>query len=231
VLSGMIRSEILYFVVLMFRVPCAAFLLSHGCFFALGVWLFISANRKLTAHEQLAVIVTVLSGFAEIYYFASYLLTNIPVISNESPFVPIFVWAAAVFLIAVAANRSRRSSRTASPDAAGYLRTLGLITYPLYLTHNVIGSAIIRVLVDAGLDAALALWAGLGILVLVCWFICAKIEPAVRRALTQVFSYFGQFPKTKPISSLPSPPTGLRLLPIRAKVNFTGRGSLARRVG
>src|ERR1700758_4154980 len=41
VLSGVIRSEILYFVVLMFRVPCAAFLLSHGCFFALGIWLFI----------------------------------------------------------------------------------------------------------------------------------------------------------------------------------------------
>src|ERR1700757_2012298 len=31
VLSGVIRSEILYFVVLMFRVPCAAFLLSYGC--------------------------------------------------------------------------------------------------------------------------------------------------------------------------------------------------------
>jgi peptidoglycan/LPS O-acetylase OafA/YrhL len=224
VLSGVIRSEILYFVVLMFRVPCAAFLLSHGCFFALGIWLFISANRKLTAHEQLAVIVTVLSGFAEIYYFASYLLTNIPVISSESPFVPIFVWAAAVFLIAVAANRSRRSTRTASPDAAGYLRTLGLITYPLYLTHNVIGSAIIRVLVDAGLDASLAVGVGLGMLVLVCWLICAKIEPAIRRPLKQIFSDFGRLTKTEPPSRLPGPPAGLRLpLPIRAKVNFTGR--------
>src|SRR5215475_5955203 len=87
VLSGVIRSEILYFVVLMFRVPCAAWLLCHGCFFALGIWLFTSANRKLTAHEWLAVTVTVLSGFAEIYYFASYLLTDIPVISDQSPFV------------------------------------------------------------------------------------------------------------------------------------------------
>ncbi len=223
VLSGAIRSEMLYFVVLMFRVPCAAFLLSHGCFFALGIWLFTSANRKLTAHEQLAVSVTVLSGFAEIYYFASYLLTNIPVISSESPFVPVLVWATAVLLIALAANRSRRSTRTASPDAAGYLRTLGLITYPLYLTHNVIGSAMIRVLVDAGLDAALAVWACLGLLVLVCWFICARIEPAVRHALTQNFSCFRQLPKAKPVSNLPGSPAGLRFLPIRAKVNSTGR--------
>ena len=115
VLSRVIPSEILYLVVLMFRVPCAAWLLSHGCFFALGIWLFISANRKLTALEQVAVTVTCLSGAAEIFYFSSFLLTNIPAISGQSPLVPIIVWAAAVYLIAVAANRSRRSADNAFP--------------------------------------------------------------------------------------------------------------------
>ncbi len=223
VLSGVIKSEILYFVVLMFRVPCAAWLLNHGCFFALGIWLFTSANRQLTAHEWLAVAVTVLSGFAEIYYFASYLLTDIPVISGQSPFVPVAVWAAAVLLMAVAADRARRSTGTASPDAAGHsrthvLRTLGLITYPLYLIHNVVGSAIIRVLVDAGLNDALAVAMGLSLVVLVCWFICAKIEPAIRRQLRQVFSDAGGFAKTEP--RLPLPHSGLRHpMPGRAKVN------------
>ena len=210
VLSGAIRSDMLYFVVLMFRVPGAAWLLCHGCFFALGIWLFISANRKLTALEQFAVAVTCLSGCAEIYYFSSFLLTNIPAISDQSAFVPIVVWGAAVLLIAVAANRSRRSSVTASPDAAGYLRTLGLITYPLYLTHNVIGSAIVRVLVHVGLDASLAVWVGLGLLVLVCWLICAKIEPAIGRLLREIVSNFGLLPKTAPPSSLSGPAPGLR---------------------
>jgi peptidoglycan/LPS O-acetylase OafA/YrhL len=201
VLSGVIRSEILYFVVLMFRVPCATWLLSHGCFFALGIWLFISANRKLTPVEQLAVAVTCLSGCAEIFYFSSYLSLNIPAISGQSPFVPIVVWAAAVLLIAWAANRSRVSSGGASPDAAGYFRThyfrtLGLITYPLYLTHNVIGSAIIRLLIDAGMDESLAVVTGLSVLVLVCWFISAKIEPAVRRLLRELFSNFELLPRT-----------------------------------
>jgi peptidoglycan/LPS O-acetylase OafA/YrhL len=188
VLSGAIQSQLLYFVVLMFRVPCAAWLLCHGCFFALGIWLFISADRKLTAFEQLAVAATCLSGCAEIFFFSSYLLTNVPAISGQSALVPIVVWAAAVFLIAVAANRSRRATGTASPDAAGYLRTLGLITYPLYLTHNVVGSAIIRGLIHAGLDASVAVGVSLGMLVLVCWLICAKIEPAIRRLLREVFS-------------------------------------------
>jgi peptidoglycan/LPS O-acetylase OafA/YrhL len=191
----------------------------------------MSANRKLSAHEWLAVAVTVLSGFAEIYYFASYLLTEIPTIAGQSPYVPVLVWAAAVLLIGVAANRSRRATGAASPDAANYsgclrtdyLRTIGLITYPLYLTHNVVGSAIIRVLVDAGLNDSLAVAAGLGMLVLVCWFICAKIEPAIRHLLKQFLSDFGRLPKTELSSPFPILPSGLRPLPVRARVNVTGR--------
>ena len=197
----------------MFRVPCAAFLLSHGCFFALGIWLFMSANRQLTALEQVAIAVTCLSGAAEIYFFASFFLTSIPAIADQSAVVPIMVWAAAVFLIALAANRSRRSAGIASPEAPAYLRTLGLITYPLYLTHNVIGTAIIRALVVSGLDATSALWIALGMLVLVCWFICAKIEPTVRRALMQTLSYFGRLPEW-PASRRPALARGLRL-PLR----------------
>jgi peptidoglycan/LPS O-acetylase OafA/YrhL len=189
VLSGAIQSDLLYWVVLMFRVPGAAWLLNHGCFFALGIWLFMSANRKLTALERFAVAMAFLSGCAEILFFSSYLL-KIPAISGQSALVPIAVWAAAVFLIAAAANRSRRSTGTVSPEAPAYLRTLGLITYPLYLTHNIVGSAIIRVLIDAGLDDSLAVWAGLGMLVLVCWLICAKIEPAIRRLLRKIPSNY-----------------------------------------
>jgi peptidoglycan/LPS O-acetylase OafA/YrhL len=188
VVSRVIPSELLYLVVLMFRVPCATWLLCHGCFFALGIWLFISANRRLTALELFAVTVTCLSGFAEIYCFSSFLLTHIPAISGQSPLVPIVVWGAAVLIIAVAANRSRGSTGTASPGAAGNLRTLGLITYPLYLTHNVIGSAIVRVLVHAGLDASLAVWVALGMLVLFCWLVCAKIEPAIGRLLREILA-------------------------------------------
>jgi hypothetical protein len=86
-----------------------------------------------------------------------------------------------------------------------------------------IGSAIVRVLVHAGLDASLAVWVGLGMLVLVCWLICAKIEPAIGRLLREIVSSFGLLPKTEPPSSLPSPAPGLRLpLPMRAKGELHG---------
>lgn len=200
-----------YLVILMFRVPCAAFLLSHGCFFALGIWLFISANRQLTALEQVAVAVTCLSGAAEIYFFASFFLTSIPAIADQSALVPIMVWATAVLLIARAAKRNRRSAAIASSEAPAWLRTLGLITYPLYLTHNVIGSALICALVVSGLDATSAVWVAIGMLILVCWFICAKIEPAVRSALRRALAHFGQLPKRRPASRRPVLARGLRL--------------------
>ena len=219
VLSGATGSDMLYWVVLMFRVPGATWLLNHGCFFALGIWLFLSANRPLTALERVAVVVTCLSGCAEIYYFSHFLLNAIPAISDQSAVLPILVWAAAVLLIAFAANKSRRSAGTASPEAPAYLRTLGLITYPLYLTHNVTGSAIIRVLIDAGLDATLAVWVSIALIVLVSWLICAKIEPAIRGLLKAIVANVGRLPKTAPPANLPSPPPGL---PVQAKVNFAG---------
>jgi len=218
--SCMTPSDLPYLVILMFRVPCAAFLLSHGCFFALGIWLFISANRELTALEQVAVAVTCLSGAAEIYFFASFFLTSIPAIADQSALVPIMVWAAAVLLIDRAAKRNRRAAGPAPAEAPANLRTLGLITYPLYLTHNVIGSAIIRALVVSGLDATTAVWVALGMLVVVSWFICAKIEPAVRGALMQTLAHFGQLPKRRPASRRSALARGLRLpLPVPVKAN------------
>jgi len=212
VLSGAFESNMPYWMVLMFRVPGATWMLNHGCFFALGIWLFMSANRALTTLEWVAVAVTCLSGCAEVYYFSDFLLKAIPAISDQPVFLPVLVWAAAALLIGFAASKNRQQAAgTSSPEAPAYLRTLGLITYPLYLTHNITGTAIIRVLTDAGLDASLAVWASLGMLVPVCWFICAKIEPAIRRLLRDIFANFQRLPKAAPASRLPSPPSGLRL--------------------
>ncbi|MGT2440345.1 acyltransferase family protein [Bradyrhizobium betae] len=220
VTSCMTPSDLPYLIILMFRVPCAAFLLSHGCFFALGIWLFVSANRALTGLEQVAVVAACLAGAAEIYVFADFFLTSIPAIADQSALVPIMVWGAAVLLIARAAIRNRRAADPAPAEAPAYLRTLGLITYPLYLTHNVIGTAIIRGMIEAGLDATSAVWAALGLLVLVCWLICTKIEPAVRGALIQALAQFGQLPKSLPKSRRPALARGLRLpLPVSVKAN------------
>ena len=69
--------------------------------------------------------------------------------------------------------------------------------------------------------STLAVAAGLVLLVLVCWFICAKIEPAIRRQLAKVFSDVGRRPKMQPRLPIASP--GLRPLPVRVRVDVTRR--------
>ena len=73
-------------------------------------------------------------------------------------------------------------------------------------------------------DATSAVWVELGILVLVCWFICAKIEPAIRAAMTQTVAYFGQLPERLPASRRPAFSRGLGLRPpLPAKMTATLR--------
>src|SRR4029453_18783270 len=170
-----------------------------------------------TTLEWVAVAVTCLAGCAEIYYFSDFLLKAIPAISDEWVVLPILVWALAVLLVGFSAHKNRKAAGTASAEAPAYLRTLGLITYPLYLTHNVTGTAMIRVLTDAGLDASLPVWASIPMLILVSWLICTKVEPAIRHALREFFSNVGRLPKATPRPGLPTPLPGLRLpLPTRA---------------
>jgi peptidoglycan/LPS O-acetylase OafA/YrhL len=216
-------ANVPYLVILLFRVPFAALLLNHGCFFALGIFLFISANRRLTSLERVAVAVACLSGAAEIYFFASFFLTCIPEISGQSAFVPIMIWAAAVGLIAYDANRNRRPAAAALREAPAFLRTLGLITYPLYLTHNVIGAEVIHALINAGLTATAAVWVALAMLVLVCWFICATIEPAVRVAMTKAISRFGLLPEKMPASRRTLFSRGLGLPPVSKMTTTSAR--------
>jgi peptidoglycan/LPS O-acetylase OafA/YrhL len=194
--SDVIQFPSLPSLVIIFRLRWSVTLLCHGCFFALGIWLFISANRKLTRPELFAVTLAFLSGAAEIFCFSSWLLSNVPAVVGQSAYLPIVVWAGAISVIAFTANRSRRSSVTVT-FAPSYLRTIGLITYPLYLTHNVIGEAIVHGLIHEGLDATLAVWGALIVLIAMCGLLCSRFEPAIRALLKQVFFFLGLLPASR----------------------------------
>ena len=112
---------------------------------------------------------------------------------------------------------TKRPAAAASRETPNWLRTLGLITFPLYLTHNVIGTAIIHALIDAGVGATAAVWVAMALLVLACWFICATIEPAIRAAMTKASSYFGLLPERMPASRRTLFARGLGLPPVAGK--------------
>jgi peptidoglycan/LPS O-acetylase OafA/YrhL len=198
----------LYWFLIWHRATAAILLSYHGCFFALGIWFWVASKRDLAVVEQLGLAIAFVAGTMEIFNFSSASVAHLAATSGQSPLVPVAVFAGAMCIVGVAARESRRSTREIVP-AASYFRTLGLITYPLYLTHNTVGAAIARVLMAVGLDATLAVWAALGGLIALCWLFCSNFEPVLRALLKQLFSYFGLLPASGARRAVQSVSTGL----------------------
>lgn len=189
-------SSKLYLFLAWRRISWAPLLLYHGCFFALGIWFFIAANRKLTSFERFGLILAFLCGTAEVFntsvelFNASWsILKYFSGISGQSPLVPVAVFAAAMCIVGFATRESRYPAARVAGE--GHLRTLGLITYPFYLTHNVVGAGATRLLIAAGLDASLAVCVALSGLLALCWLFCSKVEPAIRTLLRQFLLHLG----------------------------------------
>lgn len=68
------------------------------------------------------------------------------------------------------------------------IRTLGLMTYPLYLLHFTIGIFGMALLVKQGMEQIEALCITMLILLLLSWIVCAQIEPPLRRKLADVLT-------------------------------------------
>jgi peptidoglycan/LPS O-acetylase OafA/YrhL len=108
--------------------------------------------------------------FGEIYVRA---LDLLPEGHPDWIFAPMATWAVAAVAIFVV---SRHGS---AKPASAFLRTLGLMTYPLYLVHHVVGVEIERsILPLAGKWIALAV--AVTITIGISWLVCQLAEPKIR---------------------------------------------------
>jgi exopolysaccharide production protein ExoZ len=154
----------------------------HGCFFALGAWLWISTTRPLRVWERAAVALSIIFCIVEIFLRGLDLLRS--QVGNTSwLFAPVFFWSVAVACIFVFS----RSNVAPIPDrTVKRVRTLGLMTYPLYLVHRVVGMAILRSVILVGIDKWFALAFSVLSTVVLSWIVCALCEPRIRRAFKRI---------------------------------------------
>lgn len=127
-------------------------LLSHGCFFGLGMILF--ERRAMGASRQrdaLAVVATLTCVAAVVSSARSFGYTP------EGPWglaIPAAIWLAALAAMLVALARGGGPRPGLYPRL---VREAGLATYPLYLVHAEVGLSVMLVLEQLGPFAALAL--------------------------------------------------------------------------
>jgi peptidoglycan/LPS O-acetylase OafA/YrhL len=161
------------------------FLLKYGCFFSLGLWIWISLKQR--GPFTVFGFAVALSGcVVEIVADFGTAIVATPVIAtyfSGTTWTPLSIWAVAITGMIFA---SRASTATALPPVtAQVFRAIGLMTYPLYLLHDNIGTGTMRLLITAGTQPVVALVAATLLMIAASFFVSSYLEPIVRLGLTK----------------------------------------------
>lgn len=152
-------------------------LLRHGVFFAIGILFWLRTVRSLTALEWVALAASSGLGIAEIFLTAHG--KHIPAAW------PILVWLTAVSFTVLTTDMP-----LAEGKASRALRTIGLMTYPVYLLHYNVGSACVGALLRAGATPLVSLAISVMVIFVLSYAVVAfgepMIRPLLRRALERL---------------------------------------------
>ncbi len=175
-----------YFVYGPFRVAASnkATLLYHGCYFCIGVFLWLSLYRGFTWKRVLVLVLCSIGGVIEIdertrWYIAD---TGLPLHSA----IPVALWLLSVIFVIASVRMNLRIQHVIGTRGVKVLRRLGLMTYPLYLLHQTIGkAAVIATRRSIGDFPALGL--AIAIAFALAYIVSALLEPPIQRWMKRLF--------------------------------------------
>jgi len=163
------------------------FLLDHGMFFCLGVMLWVASRRGWSFARAAVAAVCVAGGIVQIGEATG----------GGNPLAPIAIWLAAMGLLVAAILWDEALTRLAgrwAPAAA----LVGLATYPLYLLHTIVGAAVLRSLVLAGVPRFAALALSMAAAVALALLVTRFPERWLRRALSGAAARLPAFARRAP---------------------------------
>jgi peptidoglycan/LPS O-acetylase OafA/YrhL len=152
-------------------------LIFNGCQFALGVEIYrhtVLGVRGVL--HQAMMILFALASLVEIDSVATYQLQATKVIGHTWPPMIVFICAVLFMLFPPSAIKWKWLGR--------HVRTLGLMTYPLYLFHETVGGVAIGMLIKLwGMPVLLAEAIAIGMCLAISWIVAMVAEPYVQRRL------------------------------------------------
>ncbi|HML27603.1 MAG TPA: acyltransferase [Hyphomicrobium sp.] len=155
----------------------------YGSFFALGIWMWLYSRHALRRGDTFgmaaAFAVSILEIVGRSHDMAKWEVhPGVPV----SQVLPAAVWIATIAVMLVVVRGGERFAPS-SPRLQMTCKNLGLMTYPLYLTHSVVGAFMIREMVRLGVDPWLSLAVAVLSMLSLAYVISRYGEPAVRKRL------------------------------------------------
>ena len=140
-------------------------LIEHGMFFALGVFLWSELIKRHDTKNVFWIILFCITGCVQI-----------TVESNYSSAAPCLIWLASIALIVVSV-RANASLHALPVSMVKSIQIAGMMTYPLYLLHQIVGAAMMGWMVANGIDRWVALATSAIIIFVLSWVIATRAEP------------------------------------------------------
>lgn len=154
-------------------------LVRHGSFFGLGILLWLCTNR-VTWPRVFLIAVCVLTGILQIideHGSQTGAAGVAPPGLNATPFLAAGVWVFALVLMVLAIRYNDRLPQ------APWMRTVGLMTYPLYLIHNVAGSALIQWISPSLISPVWAVVVAMLLSIATAWIVTTTLERYLQNVL------------------------------------------------
>lgn len=171
------------------NVPIWPFLPTHYVsYFVLGIFLMLWLRKGATPLRLAVIGACIVGCLYQMYWFVR--------IRPEffSP-MPGIVWGAAVLVLVLGVRWQQTVWRRPAP---GWLTTLGLATYPLYLLHNMCGNAVVFILFRFGANRWLCLAAAIAASIAGSLVVTLMIEPRLRAMLKSLVRRAGRQPASQP---------------------------------
>ena len=130
-----------YLELLTSNVWAARLLVQHGCFFAIGCLLWLCFFQRFTAMRVLVVLLCCAGGVCEILWHARFFYDFAGI--NYSKLTPVLLWLVSIVAICASVKYNNTIRILIGGGGVRVARTLGVITYPLYLLNQVAGSALL----------------------------------------------------------------------------------------
>ncbi|MBL8265837.1 acyltransferase family protein [Steroidobacter sp.] len=154
-------------------------LVQHGVFFAFGVMLWSRLIKKPAPNQLAWLALFAIGGCLQIAGESVLKLEKTGM--SFSPITPCAIWLGAMLFFWLAVANNARVQQLPM-WALQLLRRLGLMTYPLYLLHNVTGGALMGAFAEAGASDHIALAGAVAAVLAMSWWISKVPEPALQKS-------------------------------------------------
>lgn len=160
-------------------------LIRHGCFFAVGIALWLLTAKRVTT-LRLSMLVLALAGC--LFEIGQLSDAKFDVLGRElhTPSAQgVFLAGVAAIFASVRYNGHLTRFIRGSTETT---RALGLMTYPLYLVHNIVGVALLNGLIVVGIGRYPSLGLAIFGMIVLAWAISRTGEPWLAGLLKGLFS-------------------------------------------